>query len=251
MYRLMILAFMCCCAGAAMGAAQGVTAVLRSCRTEYRTHNNAMNPGLSCTLELIAPPGTQMCESASLTGIIRVKDATGNTVLADRRGVEIGNDNRALTTFTLRQRPTGEKIELQGELLVTVATERTAHEPAAVSLIESSELKLSKSITVKVTPDRMNAAENNREGTKICRAVLTLACPRGVTIRRVERVWYGIHQEVYTQPIELNTIGRSSYQIELWDANPTEFLRIVTVRNPRRENVNFRLQVTLGNVSSK
>lgn len=250
-FKNIALLMMCCCVNPGMAAPQGVSVELRSCRTEYRTHNSSTAPGLICTLELVPPPGMQMCESASLTGVIRVKDARGSVFIADRRGVEIGSDNRALTTFTLRRRPSGNRIELQGALLVTVAAERTAHEPVPVSMTEPAELKLSDSLTIKTTPSSLNGSTRNREGGKIRRAELELSAPRGITIRRIERVWHGINGEMYTQPVELVPTGSTTYQIELWDTNPSEHLRIVTVRNPRREHVDFRMQVTLSDVSTK
>ncbi len=240
-----------CCACLLQAAQDGVTVQLRSCRSEYRTHNNSTAPGLVCTLELIPPSGTFMCESASLTGTIRVKDATGATRLADRRSVEIRDDNRAYTTFSVSQRPTGSDIEIQGELLVTVAQSRTAHPVSPVSLIEKSEFNIGKDENIRLTPAPANNSARNREGTKIRRAELELTSPQGITIRRVERVWRGMNSEEYSQPVELNQTGKSTYEIELWDANPSEYLRIVTVRKPRREKVNFRLNVSLGEVKSK
>lgn len=251
MLKLISALLVTCSAGLAVAAPQGVSVELRRCRTQYRTHNSSTTPGLTCTLELIPPPGMQMCESAQLTGVIRVKDARGAVSLAERRGIVIDNDNRAFTTFTLNRRPGGDKIELQGELVVTVATERTAHAPVQVDLTAPAELKLSDTITIKIAPAAGNAASRNREGGKIRRAELSLTSPSGVIIRRVERVWYGINGEVHTQPVELTPTGSYSHRIELWDADPTEHLRIVTVRNPKREHVNFRMQVGLGNVSTK
>ena len=251
MFKSALTTCLLCCAGLIQAAQEGVTVQLRSCRTEYRTHDNSTAPGLVCTLELIPPSGTFMCESASLTGTIRVKDSTGTTRMADRRSVEIRDDNRAYTTFSISQRPTGGKIEIQGDLLVTVAESRTAHPVTAISLIEKSELNIGKNENIRLIPAAVNNTSNNREGTKIRRAELELTSPRGITIRRVERVWRGINNEEYTQPVELEQTGKSTYEIELWDANPTEYLRIVTVKNPRREKVNFRLNVSLGEVKSK
>lgn len=246
-----MLAVLTCCGASVVAAPAGVSVELRSCRTEYRTHDSSTSPGLCCTLELVPPEGMQMCESAVLSGVIRVKDARGSISLADLRGVEIDSNNRALTSFSLRRRPSGNKIELQGELVVTVATERTAHATLSVDMLVAGELKLSDTVAVRTTPSRLNSSTRNREGGKIRRAELGLSCPEGLTIRRVERVWYGIRGEEYTQPVELESTGRNAYRIELWDANLTEHLRIVTVRNPRRERVSFRMQVTLGNVSTK
>lgn len=239
------------CAGLLQAAQDGVTVQLRSCRTEYRTHNNSTAPGLVCTLELIPPSGTFMCESASLTGTIRVKDAAGTTRIADKRSIEISNDNRAYTTFSISQRPSGSIIEIQGELLVTVAQSRTSHPVAAISLVEKSRLSIGKDESILLTPAPANNSSRNREGTKIRRGELELKSPQGITIRRVERVWRGMNNEEFSQPVELNQTGKSTYEIELWDANPSEYLRIVTVRTPRREKVNFRLNVSLGEVKSK
>ena len=251
MLKSALTIFMLCCAGLIQAAQDGVAVQLRSCRTEYRTHNNSTAPGLVCTLELIPPSGTYMCESASLTGTIRVKDSTGTTRMADRRSVEIRDNNRAYTTFSISQRPTGGTIEIQGELLVTVAQSRTAHPVTAISLIEKTELNIGKDENIRLTPAPMNNTSRNREGTKIRRAELELVSPPGITIRRVERVWRGINNEEFSQPVELNPTGKSTYEIELWDANPSEYLRIVTVKKPRREKVNFRLNVSLGEVKSK
>lgn len=251
MLKSVLAIFSLCCAGLLQAAQDSVTVQLRSCRTEYRTHDNSTAPGLLCTLELIPPRGTFLCESASLTGTIRVKDATGTTRIADKRSVEISNDNRAYTTFSVSQRPTGSNIEIQGELLVTVAQSRTAHPVAAVNLIDKSELSIGKDENIRMTPASSNNSPRNREGTKIRRGELELTSPQGITIRRVERVWRGINNEEFSQPVELNQTGKSTYEIVLWDANPSEYLRIVTVRTPRREKVNFRLSVSLGEVKSK
>ncbi len=251
MLKSALTTFFLCCAGLIQAAQDGVTVQLRSCRTEYRTHDNSIAPGLICTLELIPPSGTFMCESASLTGIIRVKDAIGTTRIADRRSVEIRDNNRAYTTFSISQRPTGSNIEIEGELLVTVAQTRTAHSVRAISLIEKSELNIGKDENIRLIPAQANNASHNREGTKIRCAGLELISPKEITIRRVERVWRGMSNEEYSQPVELNQTGKSTYEIELWDANPTEYLRVVTVKKPRREKVNFRLNVSLGEVKSK
>lgn len=251
MLKSVLATIFLCCAGLLQAAQDRVTVQLRSCRTEYRTHNNSTAPGLVCTLELIPPSGTFMCESASLTGTIRVKDTAGTTRIADKRSIEICNDNRAYTTFSISQRPTGSNIEIQGELLVTVAQSRTSHPVAAVSLVEKSRLSISKDENILLTPAPANNSSRNREGTKIRRGELELTSPQGITIRRVERVWRGMNNEEFSQPVELNQTGKSTYEIELWDANPSEYLRIVTVRKPRREKVNFRLNVSLGEVKSK
>ena len=147
MLKSALTSFLLCCAGLLHAAQDGVTVQLRSCRSEYRTHDNSIAPGLVCTLELIPPSGTFMCESASLTGVIRVKDAVGSTRIADRRSVEIRDDNRAYTTFSISQRPTGSNIEIEGELLVTVAQSRTAHPVRAISLIENQSSLLGRTKT--------------------------------------------------------------------------------------------------------
>lgn len=242
------------CSGLLMAAQQEVGVQLRSCRTEYRTHSRSTAPGLVCTLELIPPAGMYMCESANLAGIIRVKDSSGLVRMADRRSVDISPDNKAYTTFTLSQRPSGSKIEIQGELTVTVASERTAHAPVKVNMLEKSELPLSQDMNLQVTPSSSNARSSNKEGDKLRRAELHIVCPQGVSIRRVERVWMGMSGEVYTQPVEMEETERSPFnkvKIVLWDADVTEQLRIVTVRSPRRAKANFRFDVSLGEVIAK
>ncbi len=226
----------------------GVSVQLRSCRTEFRPHNRTSFPGFSCTLELIPPAGYYMCESASLTGTIRVKDATGTVRLAERGAIVISPDNRALTTFTCSTRPTGKQVELEGELLVTIAKARTAHPHIAVNMLEASEHRLGDTI-VKIEPQRANAAKSNREGTKLRSSELTMTCSPGTTIRRVERVWPGENGSLLTQPVEITPIGGNAYEMQMWDTNPTEFVRIVTVKSPQREKVRFRLGVTLGEVT--
>ena len=132
-----------------------------------------------------------------------------------------------------------------------MAQTRTAHPVRAISLIEKSELNIGKDENIRMIPAQANNASHNREGTKIRCAGLELISPKEITIRRVERVWRGMSNEEYSQPVELNQTGKSTYEIELWDANPTEYLRVVTVKKPRREKVNFRLNVSLGEVKSK
>ena len=224
-----------------------VTVQLRSCRTEYRTHNSATAPGFSCTLELLPPPGFSMCESTLLTGTIRIKDATGAIRLADRGPIVITPDNRALTTFTCSTRPTGSKVEIEGELLVTVAKERTAHPPVPMSMVGLSVHRMGDS-TIKVQPAPGNASWSNREGTKMRCANMKMTCSSGSTIRRVERVWKGINGELYTQPVEITPIGGNTFSMQMWDTNPTEFVRVVTIKAPQREKVRFRLDVSLGEV---
>lgn len=225
-----------------------VSVKLRSCRTEYRTHDSATAPGFSCTLELLPPPGFHMCESTSLTGTIRVKDATGTVRLADRGAIIITPDNRALTTFTCSTRPTGAKVEIEGDLLVTVAKTRTAHSPVAMSMVGLSVHRLGEA-TIKVQPAPGNAAWANREGAKMRCANITMTCSAGTTIRRVERVWKGLNGELFTQPVEITPIGGNAYTMQMWDSNPTEFVRVVTVKAPQREKVRFRLNVSLGEVT--
>lgn len=249
-----ITILLCGCVCLSEAAQQGVDVQLRSCRTEYRTHSRSTAPGLVCTLELVPPTGMFMCESANLVGIIRVKDSSGLVRLADKRSVDITPDNKAYTTFTLAQRPSGSQIEIQGELTVTVATERTAHSPVKVNMLEKMELALSQGMSLLVTPSSANTRSANQEGGKLRRAELNIACPQGVTIRRVERVWMGVDGEIYTQPVEMEEIGRASsgkVKIVLWDADQTEQLRIVTVRSPRRAKANFRFNVSLGEVIAK
>lgn len=226
----------------------GVTVQLRSCRTEFRPHDSTSFPGFSCTLELVAPAGYYMCESASLTGTIRVKDAAGTTRLAERGAIVISPDNRAFTTFTCATRPTGKRVELEGDLLVTIAKARTAHPHIAISMLENSEHRLGDT-TVKIAPERANAAKTNREGGKLRCAELTMTCSPGSTIRRVERVWQGENGTLLSQPVEITPIGGNAYEMQMWDTNPTEFVRIVTVKAPQREKVRFRLAVTLGDVA--
>lgn len=240
-----ILLMSCCMLHA---QADDVAVQLRSCRTEYRTHNASTDPGLSCTLELIPPKGKHLCESMELAGIIRVKDASGMSRLAERRAIVITPQNRALSTFTLPQRPTGSAIEVQGELVVTVAEERTAHEPIAVNLQQKAELTLGAD-KIRIEPAARNSARANREGDKIRCAELKITSLGSNTIRRIERVWKADNGEQYTQPIEQDDMGNKMFKILLWDAHPTEQLRFVTVKNPRREQVKFRFQVELGNVT--
>ncbi len=243
-----ILCLLLCLSCLCEARQEGVTVKLRSCRTEYRTHNSSTTPGFSCTLELVPPPGYKMCESTSLAGIIRVKDAAGSTRLAERGAIIITPDERALTTFTCSVRPTGSKIELEGDLLVTVAKERTAHAPVALNMLGNSEHQLGSSL-IKVQPSSANAARNNREGAKLRCAELKLSCSSGATIRRVERVWQGMDGPQLTQPVDIETIGNNSFVMQMWDVNPTEFVRIVTVKAPQREKVHFRLSVKLGEVT--
>ena len=47
----------------------------------------------------------------------------------------------------------------------------------------------------------------------------------------------------------IETIGNNSFVMQVWDVNPTEFVRIVTVKAPQREKVHFRLSVKLGEVT--
>ncbi len=251
--KLALYSLLIFCGGLVSAAQPGVTVELRSCRTEYRTHARSTAPGLVCTLELIPPPGMYMCESASLTGIIRIKDSRGGVRLADRRSLDISANNRAFTTFTSPHRPTGSKIELEGELVVTVADNRIVQPSIEVNLLEAREYQLGE-IKLRVNPSPANRARTNRERSKLRRAELTLTSSNGNIIRRVERIWKGENGEEFTQPVEITTVGRpsdGSVSLSLWDTDESEFLRIVTVRNPRRENVNFRLNVSLGEVTTR
>lgn len=248
LYSLLIF-----CSGLVSAAQSGVTVELRSCRTEYRTHARSTAPGLVCTLELIPPPGMYMCESSSLTGVIRIKDSRGSVRMADRRSLDISADNRAFTTFTSSHRPSGSRIELDGELVVTVAENRIVHPSINVNLLEAGEYQLGE-IKLRVNPSSANRARTNRERGKLRRADLTLTSSNGNIIRRVERIWKGDNGEEFTQPVEITTVGspsNGSVSLSLWDTDESESLRIVTVRNPRRENVNFRLNVSLGEVTTR
>jgi len=247
-----ILLLLLASCGLAETAQQGVGVLVRSCRTEFRTHNRANAPGFVCTLELVPPPGFYMCESAELAGQIRVKEATGSVRLADLGGVTISAANRAYTTFSLPRRPSGNKLEISGDLQVTVAAERIAYEPLPVSALEASAYQLSDSILY-INPARSNSSAGNREGTKLRCAEFILRGEPIINIRRIERVWQSMTGRELTQPVELENVGDISdgvFRIQLWDANPTEQLRIVTVKSPRREKVSFRFGVQLGKVTT-
>lgn len=241
---LRLFSLLLCALSFCDAAQNGVDVRLRSCRTEYRTHNSAMAPGFSCTVELIPPDGMRMCESTMLSGVIRVKDRR-SVRLAELGPITITPDNRAFTTISCPSRPHGTSVELQGEAQVTVAKERIASSHAAVSMLNPSEhdMKVAQLI---ITPSANNAQKRNREGTHLKRAELALTCTEGMTIRRVERVWKGIDGEQYSQPIDLESTGGNTYKLQLWDATPIEFLSFVFVKDPRREKVKFRMNVQLG-----
>lgn len=231
---------------------QGVTVQVRSCRTEYRTHDRANAPGFVCTLELLPPAGFYMCESAQLTGEIRIKDANG-TRLAELGAVTVSAVNRAYTTFSLPRRPSGNKLEISGNLQATVAKERQVYAPISVSALEANAYQLADSI-LHIRPARSNSAASNREGTKLRCADFILQGEPVVNLRRVERVWQSMTGTELTQPVELENVGDVSdgvFRIRLWDANPTEHLRIVTIKSPRREKVDFCFNVQLGQITTK
>ena len=226
----------------------GVSVRLHSCRTEFRTHYNTSAPGLSCTLELIPPPGMKMCESAMLSGEVKVKDA--RTIhQAERSAIVITPDNRAFTTISCTTRPTGGSIEIQGELQVTVAEERTPVNSVEVSMLEKATHDFGVA-SVTITPAASNSQKHNREGAMIRNADLSLTCRGGLVIRRVERVWNGINGEQYTQPTELEPTGGNTYNLHLWAAQPKETLSFVFVKAPRREKVKFSMPVQLGEIET-
>lgn len=224
----------------------GVSVRLHSCRTEFRTHYNTSAPGLSCTLELIPPPGMKMCESAMLSGTVKVKDER-TTHMAERNAIIITPDNRAFTTITCNTRPTGGRIEIQGELQVTVAEERTPVNSVEVDMLKKATHDFGVA-TVTIAPAASNSQKHNREGSIIRNADLSLTCNGGLVIRRVERVWCGINGEQHTQPTELEPTGSNTYELHLWAAMPRETLSFVFVKSPRREKVNFNMPVRLGEI---
>lgn len=270
MYKKKVLAFhsmkkallllLSCCFGL-LQAEPEVDVQLRSFRIEMKNHEDATAPELSLLLEFTSAEGLSVCETAKLPGKIKITDVLGKSQACEPSELKQAADSTrsAQAEISLPHRPKGDKIQIEGEVEVSVATEQTTHPRQAVDLLEPRSFLLAGAVW-KAEPDQGNRDPKNIDGAKLRHAEVALHYPKDVDILRIDRVWNASTPDAdseaagYVQELKFQTKpspngnGKIS-TLELWDAAPAEQLQITTGKELHKVKVPIRFTLSLGEIS--
>lgn len=250
------------CAGAALAQPE-VSVVLRSFRTELKTHGSSTKPALVLHLEFTPAPGFSLCPAVQIPGSLEVTDASGKSYPCAPAALQLEDESgqSAHAIYSLSSRPKGSVIQVTGELQVTLVSARDTLPRQEVHLLQDSSFHLG-GTTYRVVPAAGNADQKNREGEMLRRAEIAIYYPIDTTIMQISRVWHSNTPEAdseasgYSQELAFASAvtadgSENCTRLELWDASPTETLEITTCKNPHRVKTPVHFSLSLGEVTEE
>ena len=242
---LPIILFMC---GSISYAQPEVSVQLRSCRTEYRPHDATDKPGFGVKLELIPAAGVSIFETENLPTTVTLNDETGNKIKTATAGI-FTHDGKTYAKLTFKKRPCGTKVNLVGELKLSIAKNVTVHDRVTPDLLQPSSVQIG-GAAFNITPAADNAQKGNREGDRLKRAEISLSYPADVTIMKIARKWGQDDDVSFAQDVDFTTtVSEDSTTkittVVLVDALPTPTLLISTCAEKSDINTPVAFDITL------